>query len=52
MEIKLYDVVQIFRNSGRRRTIEKNLTQAEAARLVNSFPNSDRSMVVFFKQRG
>lgn len=50
METQLYKVVKLFRVSGRRQIIQKNLTREEAMRLVNSYPDSNRSMVVFFKQ--
>jgi len=45
-----YKVVKVFRVSGRRKVLEKNLTKEEAQRVVNSYPNSNRSMVVFSKQ--
>jgi len=48
--IKLYKVVKIFRVSGRRQILEKNLTESQAQRLVQSFPDSNRSMVVYFSQ--
>lgn len=50
METNLYKVVKVFRISKRRQVIDKNLTREEAMRLVNSYPDSNRSMVVFFKQ--
>ena len=45
-----YKVVKIFRISKRRQVIERNLTREEAKRLVNTYPDSNRSMVVFCKQ--
>jgi len=45
-----YIVFRVFRKSGRRKTIEKNLTREQAQRLVQSFPNSNTSMVCFNKQ--
>jgi len=45
-----YKVVKIMRKSGRRQIIEKNLTEAEAQRVVKRYPNSTRSMVVYMKQ--
>ena len=45
-----YKVYKVFRVSGRRQIIARNLTREQAQRLVNSFPDSDRSMVVFDKQ--
>lgn len=45
-----YKVVKIFRNSGRRRNIARNLTLEEAKRMVESFPDSARHMVCFFTQ--
>lgn len=48
--IGTYKVVKIFRKSNRRELISRNLTIDEAKRLVNSYPDSNRSIIVFFKQ--
>jgi hypothetical protein len=45
-----YKVVKIFRVSRRHQILEKGLTLEEAKRIVQSFPDSNRSMVVFYKQ--
>lgn len=45
-----YKVYRVYRNSGRRVTIEKNLSREQAQKLVQSFPDSEKSMVVFTKQ--
>ncbi len=45
-----YKVVKIGRASGRRLTLEKNLTESEAQRYVQGVPNSQKSMVVYTKQ--
>lgn len=45
-----YKVVKLFRKSGRREVIEIGLTIDEAKRVVNRYPDSNRSMVVFMKQ--
>ena len=45
-----YKVVKIFRKSNRRELIRRNLTIDEAKRLVNSYPDKNNSIVVFFKQ--
>ena len=45
-----YKVVKIFRVSQRRQILERNLTREEAKRVVNSFPDKNNSMVVFYKQ--
>jgi hypothetical protein len=45
-----YKVYRVFRVSGRREIIERGLTREEAMRVVNSYPNSNHSMVVFDKQ--
>jgi hypothetical protein len=45
-----YKVVKIFRVSRRRELLENNLTRDEAIRVVNSYPDSNTSMVVFYKQ--
>lgn len=44
-----YIVYKIFRKSGRKRTIETGLTREEAQKLVQSYPDSNTSMVVFTK---
>jgi hypothetical protein len=49
-KIQLFKVVKIMRVSGRRQILERNLTEAEARRVVARFPDSSRSMVVYFKQ--
>ena len=46
----MYKVVKIFRVSCRREIIERNLTIEQAKRVVNSYPDSKKSMVVFTKQ--
>jgi hypothetical protein len=48
--IGTYKVVKIFRKSNRREIIRRNLTIEEAKRVVNSYPDSNTSMVVFYKQ--
>jgi len=45
-----YKVVRVSRKSGRKTILEKNLTLDEAKRIVKSFPDSQKSMVVFYKQ--
>jgi hypothetical protein len=46
---KRYKVVKIMRVSGRREVIRRNILDVETARgIVNSFPNSTRSMVVYY----
>lgn len=46
----LYKVVKVFHVSGRRKVLERNLTESEAQRTVKSYPKSSRSMVVYYKQ--
>ena len=46
----MYKVVKIIRKTGNRKTLDKNLTLEQAKRLVQSFPNSQKSMVVFYHQ--
>lgn len=48
--IGTYKVVRIYRVSGRHEILEKGLTKEEAMRVVNRYPDSSRSMVVFAKQ--
>jgi hypothetical protein len=43
----LYKVLRVFRRSQRRQVIERYLTEADAKRLVNQFPDSNTSMVIF-----
>jgi len=45
-----YKVVKLFRVSQRRQVIERDLTRDEAIRVVNRYPSSNTSMVVFYKQ--
>ena len=45
-----YKVFKVFRKSQRRVILEKNLTIEQAKRLVNSYPNSNTSMVCFTAQ--
>lgn len=47
---QLYKVVKIFRVSHRREIIKRHLTRDEAKSLVNRYPDSSRSMVVFMKE--
>ena len=48
--METYKVVKIFRVSGRHKVLQRNLTRQEAIKVVLSFPNSKRSMVVFYPQ--
>ena len=48
--IGTYKVVKIFRVSGRREVIKRDLDRDEAKMLVSRYANSRSSMVVFFKQ--
>lgn len=45
-----YKVMKVFKKSGRKEVIRKGLTIEEAKALVNSFPDSNTSMVYFTKQ--
>jgi len=45
-----YKVVKVFRKSHRKQVLNRGLTREEAKRVVNSYPDSNRSMVVFAKQ--
>lgn len=48
--IGTYKVVKIFRVSNRREVLARGLNRDEAKAMVNRYPDSTRSMVVFFKQ--
>jgi len=48
--IGTYKVYKVFRISRKRQIIERGLTRDQAIRLVNTYLNSSRSMVVFDKQ--
>jgi hypothetical protein len=48
--IGTYKVVKIFRVSAKRQVLRKDLTREEAKRVVNSYPDSNRHIVVFEKQ--
>jgi len=43
----LYKVVKIGRISNRRQILHKHLTESEAQRVVRSYPDSSRSMVIY-----
>jgi len=43
-----YKVVKVMRKTGNKKTLEKNLTLDEAKRMVNSYPDSNKHMVVFY----
>ena len=45
-----YKVYKVFRKSGRREIIRTGITKEKAIELVNSYPDSNSSMVVFDKQ--
>jgi hypothetical protein len=42
--------MKVFRVSSRREVLRRNLTKDEAMRVVNSYPDSSRSMVIFTRQ--
>jgi hypothetical protein len=48
--IGTYKVVKYFKKSLRRQVIRRGLTRDEAIRLVNSFPDSNTSLIGFTKQ--
>jgi hypothetical protein len=45
-----FKVVKIMRKSRRREILERNLTKEQAMRVVNRYPDSSRSIVVFERQ--
>ena len=45
-----YKVFKVFRKSQRRVILRRNLSEAEARILVNSYPESNRSMVCYTRQ--
>ncbi len=42
-----YKVVKLYRVSGRRQILARNLSEPEAQSIVQSFPSSQRSMVIY-----
>lgn len=48
----LFTVCRVFRVSGRREIIRRNLTEAEAQQVVRSYPDASRSMVIYTRQAG
>ncbi len=44
---KKYEVYEINRQWQRIRTIKRNLSEAEAQKLVKSYPSSETTMVVY-----
>lgn len=47
---QLFKVVRVYRKSARRMVLERNLTEAEAQRVVKRYPDSSRSMVIYTAQ--
>jgi len=45
-----YKVFKVFRISNRKQILRRNLSLDEAKKVVNSYPDSNRSMVCFSKQ--
>ena len=45
IEIQLFKVYKVGRKSHRRTILRRNLTEAEARRVVKQYPDSSRSMV-------
>lgn len=48
--IGTYKVYRVFKVSRKRQILARGLTREDAQTLVKSYPNSNRSMVVFDKQ--
>jgi hypothetical protein len=48
--IGTFKVVKIFPQSGRREVIRRDIGKEQAMRIVNSYPNRSKSIVVFVKQ--
>jgi hypothetical protein len=49
-EITTYEVVKVMRKSCRRKKLRTGLTREDALMVVNSYPSSNRSMVVMFPE--
>jgi len=47
---QLYKVVRVMRKTGNKKILYKNLSENEAQTIVKRFPNSEKSMVVYYKQ--
>lgn len=45
-----YKIVKIFRKSGRRITLQRNLSWGDAKKICEAFPDSTTSMVSFYRQ--
>jgi len=50
METKKYKVFKVHRKSRRRVILQRNLTIGDAKKIVNAFPDSQKSMVCFTEQ--
>ena len=48
--IGTYKVIKFYRVSGRRQILRRGLTLDEAKRVVNSYPDSSKSLIGFDKQ--
>lgn len=45
-----YDVVKIFKQTGRRKVLKRGTTREQAVRTVESYPDNEKSIVVFYNQ--
>ena len=50
MKAKKYKVFKVYRKSRRKIILQRNLTIDDAKKIVNAFPNSEKSMVCFTEQ--
>jgi len=48
--IGTYKVLRVFKVSRRHELLRRGLTLEEAQRMTKTYPNSNRSMVIFTKQ--
>lgn len=44
-----YEIVKIFRHSKKRVVLARGVTRLQAARMVQSYPDNDKFMVVFYQ---
>lgn len=50
VKTQMFKVYKVGRKSHRRSILRKNLTEAEARRMVKQYPDSSRSMVCYTAQ--
>jgi len=48
--VEKYKVFKVYRKSGEKIVLQRDLTKKQAIKIVNAFPDSEKTMVCFAKQ--